>query len=93
MSRGDELLRVSTYLCTHGMSLSQGFALGLGGSDVIELSFLYQFLEGLGRFLDRNLGVDSSALEQVQLLGSPEVLVDVVNAAPQAFLAEDLAKP
>ena len=69
------------------MGLSQGFALGLRRSDVTELSLLDQFAEGLGRFLDWNFGVHSSALEQVQLLSSPEVFVDVVDAASQAFLA------
>ena len=72
------------------MSLSQGFALSLRGSDIAELSFLDQFAEGLGRFLDWNIGIHSSALEEVQLLGSPEVLVDVINAASQALLAAKL---
>jgi len=68
------------------MGLSQGLAATLGHSDITELSFLYQFVERPGRFLDRNLGVDPSTLEEVQLLGSPEVLANVVNAAPQIFL-------
>jgi len=72
------------------MGLSQGFAFSLGRSDITELSFLDQFAEGLCRFLDRNLGVHSSTLEQVKLLGSPEVLVDVVDTAPQALLTEKL---
>ena len=72
------------------MGLSQGRAAGLGHSDVIKLSLLDQFSERPGRFLDRNLGVDSSAFENIQFLGSPEVLVNVVNAAPQVFLAANL---
>ena len=69
------------------MSLSQGRAASLRHSEITELSFLDQFSKRLGRFLDWNLRVDSGTLEQVQLLGSPEVLVDVVNTTPQAFLA------
>jgi len=72
------------------MGLSQGSAAGLGHSNILELSFLDQFVERPGRFLDRNLGVDSSRLEQVQLLGSSEVLVNVVNTTPQVFLAANL---
>ena len=72
------------------MGLSQGLAAGLGHSDITELPFLDQFVERLGRFLNRNLGVDSSTLKQVQPLGPPEVLIDVVNTAPQAFLTADL---
>lgn len=47
-------------------------------------------MERLSRFLDRNPGVYSSGLEKIQFLGSPEVLVNVVNAAPQVFLAANL---
>ena len=72
------------------MSLSQCFAFGLRGSDIAELSFLDQFAEGLGRFLDWDIGIHSSALEEVQLLGSPEVLVDIVDTASQALLAAKL---
>ena len=72
------------------MGLSQSFAFGLRRSDITELSFLDQFAEGLGRFLDRNVGIYSSTLEQVQLLSSPEMLVDVVDTASQALLT---AKP
>ena len=72
---------------THGMSLAQGRAASLGHSDVTELSFFDQLLERPGRFLYRNLGVYSSTLEQVQFLGSPEVLINVVNATPQVFRA------
>ena len=75
---------------THGMSLSQCFAFGLGGSDIAELSFLDQFAESLGRFLDWDIGIHSSALEEVQLLGSPEVLVDVINAASQTIITAKL---
>jgi len=75
---------------TYGMGLSQGRAARLGHSNVSELSFIDQFLERPDGFLDRNLGVDSSALEQIQFLGSPEVLVNVVNATPHVFLAANL---
>lgn len=68
------------------MSLSQGRIASLGHSEITELSFLDQFLERSGRFLNRNLGVDSSALEQIQFLGSPEMLVDVVDTVPQTLL-------
>lgn len=68
------------------MSLPQSRIASLGHSEVTELSFLDQFLERSGRFLNRNLGVNSSALEQIQFLGSPEVLVDVVDTASQTFL-------
>ena len=78
------------HLRTHSMGLSQGFAFGLRRSDVAELSFLDQFAEGLCRFLDRNIGIYSSTLEQVQLLGSPEVFVDVVDTASQALLTAKL---
>ena len=72
---------------THGMCLSQGFTASFGHSDILELSFLDQFIERPGRLLDWNPAVDSSAFEQIQVLGSPEVLVSVVNTAPQVFLA------
>ena len=45
------------------MGLSQGLAAGLRHSDITEFPFLDQFVECLGRFLDRNLGVDSSTLK------------------------------
>ena len=69
------------------MGLSERFAVGLGRSNIAELSFIDQLFEGLGRLLNRNIGVNSSGLEQVQLLGSPEVLVNIVNTTPQALLA------
>lgn len=72
---------------TYSMGLSQGRAASLRHSDIGELSFLDQFAERPNRVLDRNLGVYSSALEKIQFLGSPEVLVNVVNATPQVFLA------
>jgi len=75
---------------THSVSLSQGFTFSLRGSDVTELSFLDQFAEGLGRFLNRNIGIYPSTLEEVQLLSSSEVLVDVINTASQALLTAKL---
>ena len=68
------------------MGPTQGRAVGLGHSDIRELSFLDQFLESPGAFFDRNLGVDSSTLEEVQFLCTPEVFVDVVDAPSQVFL-------
>lgn len=69
------------------MGLSQGFATGLRHPDITEFPFLDQFVEGLGRFLDRNLGIDSSTFEKIQLLGTSEMFVDVIDATPQALLA------
>ena len=83
---GNERLKELIHLRAHGIGPSQGFAADLRHSDVTELSFLDQFVKGLGRFLDRNLGIDSTILEQVQLLGTPEMFVDVVNTAPQALI-------
>jgi len=74
-------------LRTHGVGLSQSFTASFGHSDILELPFRDQFVERPGRFLDRNTAVDSGRFEQVQVLGSPEVLVNVVNTAPQVFLA------
>ena len=85
-----ELWEDLIHLHTHCVGPSQGFAAGLGRSDITEFSLLDQFLERPGRFLDRYFGVDSSTLEQVQLLASPEVLVDVIDTAPQAFLTVNL---
>lgn len=68
------------------MGPTQGRAVGLGHSDIRELSFLDHLLESPGALFNRNLGVDSSTLEEVQFLCSPEVFVDVVNATSQVFL-------
>ena len=72
------------------MSLSQGRTAGFGHPDITEFSFLNQFAEGPSRLLNRNLGVDSSALKEIQFLGSPEVLIDVVDAAPEVVLPANL---
>lgn len=70
---------------TYGMGLSQGRTASLGHPDVTEFSFLNKFPECTYRFLDWNSGVDSSTLKQVQSLCPPEVLVDILDAAPDAF--------
>jgi hypothetical protein len=69
------------------MGFFYGRTAGFRHADVTKLSFLDQFPERPGRFLDRNTGVDSSALEQIQLLCASEEFVDVVDGAPHTPFA------
>ena len=72
---------------TYSMGPPYGSTAGLRHSNVTKLFFLDQFPERPGRFLDRNAGVDASAFEQVQMLRTLEVFIDVVDGAPQAPFA------
>lgn len=77
---------------THIMGPPQGRTASLRHPDITELSFLDKFPERPYRFLDWNTGINSSTLEQVQFLCPSEILVDIVNAAPQTFF-ETIGSP
>lgn len=50
---------------------------------MIKLSLFHEFCEGLYRFFDRDFGIDSCALEEVELFETFEVFVDVVDASAE----------
>ena len=79
--------RSPPHLNTYTVGLSQGCAASLGHPYMTEFSFLNKFSERPYRVLNRNAGVNSSTLEEVQILCPSEVFVDIVNATPHACLA------
>lgn len=66
---------------------THGLRANLRQADVVELSFLHQFVERLGVVLDLVIGVAPRGDEQIELLGAAQSLEDGVDAPAQVLLA------
>ena len=57
----------------------------LGEADVVELALLDETRKGLDRLLNGHFGVNTCALEEIQLLRAAESSVDVVDAVAEVL--------
>ena len=67
------------------MCAPQGGSAALRHSNEPEMAFVLQLNEGLDEVLNRNVGWDASALEEVHLLDPAELRVDGLDAASQVL--------